>query len=100
VVGKWLQQYGESVYGTRGGPLTPQPWGITTQKDKKIYIHLFAAPDNQTISWATGKAKVKKVSLLGSGTAVPFKQQKETITVSTGAVALQGPDTVIVVELK
>jgi alpha-L-fucosidase len=98
--GKWLQQYGESIYGTRGGPLTPQAWGLTTQKDKTIYIHLFSAPDNQTISWPVGKNKIKKVSVLGSGAAVPFKQQKETITLSTGAVALQGPDTVIAVELK
>jgi alpha-L-fucosidase len=100
VAGKWLQQYGGSIYGTRGGPLTPQAWGLTTQKDKTIYIHLFAAPDNQTISWSIGKDKIKKVSVLGSGAAVPFKQQKETITISTGAVTLQGPDTVIAVELQ
>ena len=33
--GKWLQQYGESIYGTRRGPLGPQTWGVTTQQDKK-----------------------------------------------------------------
>lgn len=98
--GKWLQQYGESIYGTRGGPLTPQPWGVTTQKNKTIYIHLFSAPDHQTILFPIGKNKIKKVSVLGSGTALPFKQQKETVSLSTASVALQGPDTVIAVELK
>jgi alpha-L-fucosidase len=98
--GKWLQQYGESMYGTRGGPLAPQPWGITTQKDKKIYIHLFSAPENNTILLPIGKQKVKSVTVSGSTLAVPFKQQKEAITISTSTIAMKGPDTVIVVELK
>jgi alpha-L-fucosidase len=31
-LGKWLGKYGESVYGTRRGPIPPQPWGISTAK--------------------------------------------------------------------
>jgi len=100
VAGKWMQQYGESVYGTRGGPLAPQSWGITTQKDKKIYIHLFATPENNTILLPTGKQKIKSVTVLGAASAVPYKQQKEAIAISTSTIPLQGPDTVIAVELK
>jgi alpha-L-fucosidase len=37
--GKWLQQYGESIYGTRGGRWAAK-LGVTTQKEKKIYLHL------------------------------------------------------------
>ena len=32
-IGEWMAEYGESVYGTRGGPVSPRPWGVTTQKD-------------------------------------------------------------------
>jgi alpha-L-fucosidase len=41
-MGKWLQQNGESIYATRGGPVPPQAWGVTTHsKDgKRIYIHV------------------------------------------------------------
>jgi alpha-L-fucosidase len=39
-VGKWLSQYGESIYETQGGPLQPRSWGVTTQKGNKIYVHL------------------------------------------------------------
>jgi alpha-L-fucosidase len=41
-MGQWLEQHGESIYATRGGPLPPQSWGVTTHsKDgKKIYIHV------------------------------------------------------------
>jgi alpha-L-fucosidase len=39
-VGEWLGKYGDSIYGTRGGPLAPADWGVTTQKGKKIYVHV------------------------------------------------------------
>lgn len=40
VVGKWMEKNGESIYGTRGGPVTPQSWGVTTQKDGRIFVHV------------------------------------------------------------
>src|ERR1051326_1038602 len=39
-VGEWMSKYGESIYGTRGGPVAPGDWGVTTQKDDKIYVHV------------------------------------------------------------
>jgi alpha-L-fucosidase len=41
-MGKWLDKNGESIYATRGGPVKPQKWGVTTQsKDgTKIYVHV------------------------------------------------------------
>jgi len=40
VIGKWLENNGDSIYGTRGGPLSPKEWGVTTQKDKIVYVHV------------------------------------------------------------
>src|SRR5262249_14224169 len=37
-VGSWLAKYGDSIYGTRGGPVPPADWGVTTPKANKIYI--------------------------------------------------------------
>jgi alpha-L-fucosidase len=96
--GQWLQQYGESVYGTRGGPLTPQAWGVTTQKGKTIYIHLFNTPAGNSILLPDAKLKVKKATLMGSNTPVKFTKQKNGITINTEGVAIEGPDTVIVIE--
>jgi len=39
-VGQWLSKYGDSIYGTRGGPIAPGDWGVTTQKENKIYVHV------------------------------------------------------------
>ncbi|MEX0945597.1 MAG: alpha-L-fucosidase [Balneolaceae bacterium] len=40
VMANWLNKYGETIYGTRKGPIEPQPWGVTTSKDDLIYLHL------------------------------------------------------------
>src|SRR4029078_94953 len=39
-VGDWLKKYGESVYGTRGNLIAPQPWGVLTTKNNSIYMHI------------------------------------------------------------
>src|SRR6185312_8913189 len=39
-VGEWLSLYGDSIYGTRGGPIPPADWGVTTQKADKIFVHV------------------------------------------------------------
>ena len=45
-VGEWLSKYRDSIYETRGGPIPPGDWGVTTQKENKIYVHIlnWAAP--------------------------------------------------------
>jgi alpha-L-fucosidase len=45
-MGNWLDIYGESIYETRGGPITPQLWGVTTQKNNKIFIHVLQPAKN------------------------------------------------------
>ena len=39
-VGEWLKKNGETIYGTRGGPLPPRPWGVTTQKGDRVFVHV------------------------------------------------------------
>lgn len=40
LLGMWLARHGESVYSTRGGPMAPQPWGVTMHRGRKIYVHV------------------------------------------------------------
>ena len=39
-MGKWLDKYGYTIYGTRGGPFKPTDWGVSTRKGNKIYLHI------------------------------------------------------------
>lgn len=98
--GKWLEKYGESIYGTRGGPLTPQSWGVTTQQGQTIYIHLFKQPAEGAILIPGSKLKVKQVRVLGQDAIVKFKISKEGVLIETGNIQLTGPDTVIALELR
>lgn len=45
-MGQWLEKHGESIYATRGGPITPRPWGVTTQKGNKVYVHVLDWQDD------------------------------------------------------
>lgn len=40
-IGNWLNNNGEAVYGTRGGPYLPTEYMVSTRKKNKIYLHLF-----------------------------------------------------------
>ena len=44
-IGRWLSANGASIYGTRGGPISPHPWGVTTQIGNTIYVHILDWPD-------------------------------------------------------
>ena len=39
-IGAWLDKYGETIYGTRGGPFEPGPWGVSTHKEERVFIHV------------------------------------------------------------
>lgn len=39
-IGAWLGKYGESIYGTRGGPFMPGKYGASTHRDQRIYVHV------------------------------------------------------------
>ena len=63
-MGEWLEKYGDTVYGTRGGPFKPGKWGASTCKDDKIYLFIMNWPSEgplqiPTLSMKVTKAKVK-----------------------------------------
>lgn len=40
-IGRWLKENGETIYGTKEGFISPQPWGAVTEKGNTAYLHLF-----------------------------------------------------------
>ena len=77
-MGEWMDKYGETIYGTRGGPFEPKPWGVSTQKDNKIYIHLLDWTDPALVLPKVPQ-KIKKARVFGSGEKVSIDQNKERI---------------------
>ncbi|QDU87892.1 Alpha-L-fucosidase [Pirellulimonas nuda] len=61
-MGKWLDVYGDSIYGTRGGPVAPQAWGVTTRRGDAVYIHVLDPPKPGPDGWSK-LAGCEKLSL-------------------------------------
>ena len=88
-MGEWLAVNGETIYGTRSTLVKPQPWGVTTHKDNKMWLHVFPedafknVPDGQIyVPYKDGR-KVASVTPFGfSDVKLAFKQYKEGIFVT------------------
>lgn len=72
-MGKWLEIYGESIYGTRGGPVSQRLWGVTTQKENKIFVHILDWQE-KILVLPTLQQKIKKAYLFKDNGPVTFKQ--------------------------
>ncbi len=99
-VGKWMAENGESIYGTRGGPLAPSENYVTTCKDEKIFLHVLDWKGENSLFVPSVAKKVTGAWKLDDGTAVQVRKQKQGLTVSLPRDKQNVIDTVIVLEAK
>jgi alpha-L-fucosidase len=98
-VGQWLEKNGESIYGTRNGPLTPRPWGVTTRKGNKVYLHIINWQD-PVLSMPKMPQKVKSAKFLKDGSKVEFlEHDKYGFFIRIPRSAMDEIDTIVVLEL-
>ncbi len=98
-MGEWLARYGESVYGTRGGPLTPRPWGVTTQRGNKVYVHILDWQDS-SLALPALPGKVKSAHFLKDGSRAEIADTAGGLVLQIPPRARDGFDTVAVLELR
>jgi alpha-L-fucosidase len=79
-VGQWLATHGTTIYGTRGGPTPPRPWGVTTQRGDTVFVHILKWQD-QSITIPAIAATITHASTLGGG-AVTFTQNANGLTLT------------------
>ncbi len=95
-VGKWMQQYGESIYGTRGNIAPVQEWGLLTAKNKTIFAHILKTEKGQPYIFIPElKQKILTATLLKDKSNIRFKQQPEGTFIYLKDVAMDETDTVI-----
>lgn len=97
-IGKWMAQNGESIYGTRGGPYIVGPWGASTRKGNRIFLHPLDGEEN-TLRLPVLPCKITASHTLAGGKIVPFTQTTEGIEISVDPKGRDPFDTVIVLEL-
>jgi alpha-L-fucosidase len=97
-MGRWLSVNGEAVYGTRGGPIAPRPWGVTTQKGDRVYVHLLDWQDESLALPRLGR-RVRSARLLRDGSAVRFAENDFGLLLKVPAMKRDEHDTIVVLEL-
>ncbi|MCX7798409.1 MAG: alpha-L-fucosidase [Melioribacter sp.] len=95
-IGNWLKKYGETIYGTRGGPISEKSWGVTTQKENKVFVHLLNYENNNLLLPDFGK-KIKSVKLF-DGTKLIYKQDSFGIGIKIPPEKVDPVDTIIILE--
>lgn len=82
-IGQWMRLNGESIYQTTATNIPEQTWGVTTQHDNRLFLHVF---DDQTTTIILPWQQKNKPRLLRAlATAQPltftFDRQAHTITI-------------------
>lgn len=78
-MGDWLETNGESVYGTRGGPVPPRSWGVTTHTGNAVYLHVLSETDELIALPDLGR-KVKTITTL-DGKEVTFNKTENGLLI-------------------
>jgi len=92
-LGTWLDRYGESVYGTRGGPYMNGDWGGATCKGKTVYLHILKW-NARTIVLPPLPARILETKSL-TGNPVRVDQTAEGVTVQPVGLGPTPVDAVI-----
>jgi len=95
-IGAWLSKYGESVYGTRGGPYQNGEWGGSTRKGKVIYLHILQAKDERITLPPLGATVTKSQAMTGE--EVTVRQSLAGITLSIRRGDQELPETIVKLE--
>ncbi len=97
-MGEWLNTYGYSIYGTRGGPFKPADWGVSTRKGNKVYLHILrwsgGTPGLAIPDIGIPVVRVKKTD----GTETMFEKNGNEYLIQIDEKSLQPVNTIIEIE--
>jgi alpha-L-fucosidase len=98
-MGQWLEKYGYTIYGTRGGPFKPTDWGVSTRKGNKIYLHILKwVGTSPKIDLPDIGVEIKKCTLAGRGEAT-FSKKQNGWAIQFDGKLLQPVNTIVEIEL-
>ena len=81
-IAEWWSVNGEeSIRSSRGGPYFPGPWGVSTRKNDKVYLHVFRWPANGELTFPNLKNRsIDSARLLNDG-LIDIKQYAENFSI-------------------
>jgi alpha-L-fucosidase len=97
--GAWLKKNGESIYGSNYGAVPAQPWGVTTSKPGKVFLHVMNRPLNGWVRVPHLDVTIRKLYQLDNKRHVQWKREGNDVLIQTPPMSDEA-NTVFVVEYK
>jgi alpha-L-fucosidase len=97
-IGAWLSVNRESIRGTRGGPFLPGSWGVSTHRERNVYVHVLRWPTDGALVLPALERRIVGASVVGGGVAEATQSATGT-TIRVAAAHRQPIDTVVRLEL-
>ena len=98
IIGNWMKDFGETIYGTRQGPITPKSWGVSTEKDGRIFLHILDK-ENHTLLIPVLQKKIASVILYHNKLKLNFIQTKLGTIIELPSGVSDLPDIVLEIAL-
>lgn len=96
-MGAWLRKNGSTIYGTKGGYLSPQSWGAITQRGNTLYLHILQWPGDKLL--LPTPFKVKGLKTFAGNTPVKYTTVPDGyIVIDLKGLAQDDIDTILVLE--
>ncbi len=92
-MGRWLGKYGQTVYGTRGGPFKTTASLASTHQGNKIYVHILDWPE-EAVTLPPLPKRIINATLL-SGGALRVRQAEDAITIRVRPTYRDPIDTIV-----
>lgn len=83
-MGEWLTKYGETIYATTAGIIPEQPWGVSTKKGNRNFLHIFQ-PDLTEIFIPLENTSISECKEYLSGNKLKYKKEKNGIKITLPA---------------
>lgn len=96
-MGEWLKHYGETIYGTRAGDITPRPWGVTTRKGNRFFVHILDYQDREI--FLPLNVRVREAVQFAGRRPLPFRQGVDGVYLRLGHIPAEQGNIDYVVEL-
>jgi alpha-L-fucosidase len=96
-VGEWLRSNGDTIYGTRGGPFRPGPWGAATCRGRQVFVHVLDV-QAEDVLLPPMEARILSAALR-DGTGVAFSQGNSGVALRLPEAGRHPLDTVVTLSL-
>jgi len=104
IMGRWMTQNGEAIYGAAASPVEAPTWGRYTSKQvgttSVLYAHVFDWPSEATIVVPWEQGSIPKCTLLMDGERLTAKRVDEGISIALPSTPPDAIATVIRIEPK